>query len=191
MTRPPLAYHHFVNYIRSWLPEALDSTSLFVSVTLCGRTLPAELPWSTNNLVTTHTDSTCNTFFICFSLTLSRKTSLQNKSFFHCKVTKRMCDSFQVFGISSDIQGFLSVLWKVILTKTNVPETWAPSLLAGCCWASGHNNFKRLRSDARPVRSQSNASSRQSLEWCPAWSARCVELSASGHFKQWQLYCHL
>lgn len=41
VTRAPRAYHHFVNGIRSWLPVALDSTCLFVSVTLCGCAPPA------------------------------------------------------------------------------------------------------------------------------------------------------
>lgn len=35
VTRVPLAYHHIVNCIRSQLAVALDSISLFVSVTLC------------------------------------------------------------------------------------------------------------------------------------------------------------
>lgn len=106
VTRAPHAYHHFVNYIRSWLPVALDSTSLFVSVTLCcccrrpscrqGRS-EAQI----NQLPNIHFKSnTC--LMLCFT-----KTSIQSKSLFNYKVRRRTLQFFpHIWNFQVIYEGF-------------------------------------------------------------------------------------
>lgn len=149
----------------------------------------AQINCSPNIHIQRGTHDSCFISVRYFILGVSRKHQYKTSLFFGHELNERMLQFFPEMlkfnWYSRIFFGFI----KSFIKKQYSPEVRA---LFSACWpllSPGSKTTSKGCSDALLVRSQSNTSSRPSSGYFPAQRTRCVDLSASGQFKQWQLYC--